>query len=208
MIKLIPSFIKFFNSNLEQYLYNGKMNSKSTLVIISIFLFVLLLGFPLLMLSGEAQGKVALDEKLELPFEVKKESRVILLYMGYVGCQTICTPSLQESAEIFNHLDDTSKVSFVFINIAKDGGGAKEFANYFHKEFIGLELSKKETSKLMRTLHAYSSDALVKGGEVYHTGYLYLITQQTEGNFHLKSMYYTRPFDAISISQDIKKELE
>jgi len=177
-------------------------------IVVLALLLLLLLGFPLAMFMGEKQGKVDLNEKIELPFKMSKDTKVALIYLGYVGCRTICMPSLEESAKIYEALEETSKTEFYFINISKEEVGAKEFAHYFHKEFVGLQLSTKETSKLMRELRAYSSDALVEGGEIYHTGYLYLITQKKEGEFILKSMYYTRPFDIESIILDIKKELK
>ena len=167
---------------------------------------MLLLGFPLLFLSGESQGRVVFDELIELPFEIEHEKKVLLLYMGYVGCQTICMPSLEESAEIFDKLS-ASSVAFYFVNISKEGVGAEEFAKYFHKDFRGLQLQAKETRALMQTLRAYSSDALTPGGDIYHTGYLYLISN-TKGQTRLKAMYYTRPFDAASIISDIKKEIQ
>jgi protein SCO1 len=181
----------------------------SHIIIVTLALVLLLvLGFPLMMLSGDKQGRVVLDEKIELPFAVSKDAKVILLYLGYVGCRTICMPSLEESAKIFDDMNTSSSVSFYFVNISKEGVGAKEFAAHFHKDFKGLQLSRAKTSALMHELRAYSSDALVEGGDIYHTGYLYLIKQENEGGFTLKSMYYTRPFDAKSIILDIKKELK
>ena len=183
-----------------------KIRNLSIIVIALLLLFGL--GFPLAMISGDKQGKIVLNDKIILPFRVPKDKKVVLVYLGYVGCQTICTPSLEDSAKILNTLDDTSEVSFYFVNISKEEVGAQEFAKFFHREFIGLQLSKQETSDLMRELRAYSSDAIVQGGDIYHTGYLYLIKQEKGGAFTLKSMYDTRPFDTESIILDIKKELQ
>lgn len=177
-------------------------------VIATALLLLIFLGFPLMMLGGEKQGKVTLEEKVELPFKIKSNAKVILLYFGYVGCRTICTPSLEEIADIYNNLEDIKDVSFYFVNIAKEGVGAQEFARYFHKDFIGLQLTQNEISNLMGDLRAYSSDALVADGDIYHTGYLYLITQKKQDDFVLKTMYYTRPFDIKSIALDIQQELE
>jgi protein SCO1/2 len=181
--------------------------SKFSVVFVALLL-LLFLGFPLMMLSGDKQGKVTLEEKVELPFKVQSNTKVVLLYFGYVGCKTICTPSLEEIADIYNVLEDTKDVSFYFVNIAKEGVGAEEFASFFHKDFIGLQLTQKETSSLMGDLRAYSSDALVADGDIYHTGYLYLITQKKQNDFVLKTMYFTRPFDTKSIALDIQQELQ
>jgi len=183
------------------------LNSK---IIVSLLVVIILviLGFPLLLLTEDRQGKVSFEENIELPFNVKNEIEVILLYFGYVGCETICMPSLEEIALISDEFNDSKKVAFYFIDIAKDSDGAKEYAHYFHKKLIGLDLEQNETFKLMSDLKAYSSDSLRGDGEISHTGYLYLIKNSRQQNFELKYMYYTRPFDTKSIVTDIKKEFK
>jgi protein SCO1/2 len=168
------------------------------------------LGFPLAMLSGNKQGKVILNEKVNLPFEIKDNTKIILLYFGYVGCRTICEPSLKEISSVYEGLADTQKddVSFHFIDITKNGKMAKEFAHYFNDSFIGLDLDTKSTAKLMADLRAYSSDSITGNGDMSHTGYLYLIKQTQKQSFELKIIYITRPFDSVSIVQDITKELQ
>ena len=167
-----------------------------------------LLGLPLAMLSGTKQGKVSLNEAVSLPFTVEKENRVILLYFGYLGCKTICTPSLQEISSIYKEADISEGLAFYFINIAQESGDLDAFVHYFHKEFIGLQLSREDRQNLMKDLRAYSSESLMGDGEMSHTGYLYMIKQDEQKNFTLKAMYYTRPFDVTSIVNDIKKELK
>jgi len=185
----------------------GIFNAK---VLISLIVIMVLftLGFPLAMFTNEMQGRISLKESIELPFPVNDEAEVILLYFGYVGCQTICMPSLKEIALVSKEFNDSKRVAFYFVNIAKKSEGAKEYAQYFHKNFIGLDLPLAETSKLMSDLRAYSSDSLSGDGDMSHTGYLYLIKSSGKENFELKYMYYTRPFDAKYIVTDIKKEFK
>jgi len=187
---------------------NKRKNLKSVLVFFIALLILFLLGFPLAVLTGDNQGKVILDEPIALPFHIEKEKKVILLYFGYVGCQTICSPSLEEIASIYKEVNAAEKVAFYFINIAKEAQGVDAFVHYFHKEFIGVNLSLEERMDLMHALRAYSSDSLSGDGEMSHTGYLYMIKQEQEQSFQLKTMYYTRPFDATSIVMDIKEELK
>ncbi len=171
---------------------------------------VFFLGFPLAMLGGNKQGKVTLNEKVNLPFEIKDNTKIILLYFGYVGCSTICEPSIKEISSVYNGLLDEQRdgVSFYFVDITKNGNMAKEFAHYFNDSFIGLNLDTKSTAKLMADLRAYCSDSITGNGNISHTGYLYLIKQTQEQIFELKTIYITRPFDCISIVQDITKELK
>jgi len=169
---------------------------------------IFLLGFPLISFTGEKQGKVILNDKVTFPFKINSNTKVLLLYFGYVGCRTICVPSLEEIAQIANHFANSRTVAFYFINISKNGKEANDFAKYFHKNITGLDLPSKDVSKLMSSLRAYSSASLSGDNEISHTGYLYLIKQNEIKNFTLKYMYYTRPFDKNSIIIDIKKELK
>jgi len=181
---------------------------KSIFLFIAVIGLLVLLGFPLSMLMGEKQGKVTLDEKVFLPFEVEEEKQVILLYFGYVGCQTICTPSLEEIASIYKDVNLKDNVVFYFINIGKNTGEIDAYLHYFDKSFIGINLNLKEKQKLMNDLRAYTSDSLSGSGEMSHTGYLYMITQKSKQYFELKKMYYTRPFNKQSIVFDIHEELK
>ena len=171
-------------------------------------LILFLLGFPLAVLTGDKQGKVILDDPIDLPFHIEKEKKVVLLYFGYAGCQTICSPSLEEIAAIYKEVKASGKVAFYFINIAKEAQGLDAFVHYFDEEFIGVNLSLAERLGLMNTLRAYRSDSLSGDREISHTGYLYMIKQEAEQSFKLKTMYYTRPFDRKLIVADIKEELK
>ncbi len=187
-----------------------KVNKSKFALIFASIIVVFSLGFPLAGLSGNKQGKVAMNEKVNLPFKIKDNEKIILLYFGYVGCSTICEPSLKEISSVYDNLLDAQKerVSVYFIDIAKDTNMAKEFASHFNDSFVGLDLDAIATAKLMADLRAYSSDSLTGNGEISHTGYLYLIKQTQKQVFELNAIYITRPFDPASIGQDITKELK
>jgi protein SCO1/2 len=180
------------------------------LLVLGALIVIFSLGFPLGFLSGNKQGKVIVNEKVNLPFEIKDNTKIILLYFGYVGCRTVCEPSLKEISSVYDGVADAQRgsVNFYFIDITKSGSMAKEFAHYFNGSFIGLNLNTKSTAKLMADLRAYSSDSITGNGDISHTGYLYLIKQTQKQSFELKTIYITRPFDSVSIEQDITKELK
>jgi len=169
---------------------------------------IVLLGFPILS-SIDTGSRVSLDENIKLPFRVDDNKSVLLVYFGYVGCPDVCPASLKEIDNIYKKIEDKYKdrVGVYFINI-KDSGNAQEFVSYFNKNFIGIDLSPVDRMKFMNLLHAYKSDPLVKDGELYHTSYLYLIKRlDKKGEFMLKNMYYTQPYDVNSVIEDIQKEL-
>jgi len=162
-------------------------------------LFIILLGFPILSLTGIGESKINLNETIDLPFVVDSGKDVVLLYFGYVGCPDVCPASLNEIDNIYKKIDDKYKdrVGVYFVNII-DSGNAQEYVSYFNRDFIGIELPSIVRMKFMNSLHAYKSDPLTNSGDLYHTSYLYLI----------KSMYYTHPYDVNMVINDIKKPLE
>ncbi len=169
------------------------------------------LGFPLLMLSEYRQGKIFLNEPITLPSTMQTSpTRVILLFFGYVGCRTICVPSLFESAAIIEALtaQERQNVAFYFVDISKNQVDSESFAHYFHSSFQGIQLPFEETLSFMKQLRAYRSDSLVSDGDIYHSGYLYLIKHDAKSQKSvLKTVYYTRPFETQTIVADIQKEL-
>jgi protein SCO1/2 len=178
-------------------------------LVLSAILFILLLGFPILSLSGLEESSVSLNEKIKLPFKVDENKSLFLLYFGYVGCPDVCPASLNEIDNIYKRIDGKYKdrVGVYFINII-DSGNADEYAKYFNKNFKGVDLSLVNVMKFMNELHAYKSDPLTNSGELYHTSYLYLIKKINYDKFILKKMYYTHPYDVNIVIKDIKKELE
>jgi len=181
--------------------------SRFILVILAL-LFIILLGFPVLSLTGITENKINLNEHIDLPFKVDDNKDIILLYFGYVGCKDICPSSLNEINNIYKKLENSKSVGVYFINII-ESGSAQGYASYFNKDFVGIDLPAVTIMKLMNTLHAYKSDPLTKDGDIYHTSYLYLIkrSEKNREKFILKNIYYTHPYDVKMVINDIKMEL-
>ena len=142
--------------------FNIKKNYIGYFILLLMFVLVVMLSFSFTFFDVNKNKRIDSRQKISLPFSTNKHIKVVLLYFGYVGCTKICVPSLTEISEIYNKVNNTDKVEFYFINISEDGSGVKEFANSFQKNFIGLQLSKEETEKLMNSLKAYKSDPLIK----------------------------------------------
>ncbi|MEO1954628.1 MAG: SCO family protein [Campylobacterales bacterium] len=184
------------------------MKRSHYLLVFLAVIFVILLGFPLLSLTGKDNG-ISLNEKINLPFKVEDNKKLFLLYFGYVGCPDVCPASLNEIDNIFNKIDAKykNKVGFYFINIIQNGD-ADAYAKCFNKNFKGVDLSSVEVMQFMDKLHAYKSDPLTKSGDLYHTSYLYLVKKVNKDEFILMKMYYTHPYDAKMVINDVKKELK
>ena len=176
-----------------------------TLFVSLVFSMLILLGFPLLFMTSKTQGVLDVRESIYILLKPKQKEDVIFLYFGFVGCTTICEPSLTEISKIFTK-NVSDKVGFYFINIANQETDAQSFAQSFNPRFNGLNLKHKELNQLMAELKVYSSAPLYDGGETSHSGHLYLI-KKSSSDFILKKIYYTRPFNIKSIHSDIKKEL-
>lgn len=178
------------------------MLKKSILGII-IFMFsiilLLFLSFSMTWFDGHQNGVIVMNEKVSIPFAVAEDKKELLLYFGYVGCDTICMPALGEIARLYEDLPNKKEYQVYFINLLKEGGGANDFAQFFHKDFIGIDLL--DAKGLQETLHVYHSDSLQGDGALSHTGFLYRL-QRSKDLFILKSIYVQRPFDIDIILTD------
>ncbi|KIM09099.1 MAG: hypothetical protein KU28_00185 [Sulfurovum sp. PC08-66] len=156
---------------------------------------------------GDKTQGIHRDTPIELPFAVDPHHTVVLLYFGYVGCQNICTPMLEEIATLYHEHTISSNVGLYFVNLSTPALGAQEFASFFHPDFRGIDLHNTPRQALMRACEAYSSDGLIDRDALEHTPYLYLVTRDDMGSFRLKYTYISRPLNATSLRDDITKEL-
>ena len=167
-------------------------------------IFIVLIGFPQFYASNSS-GRIDKEVYLDINFLKHETSQVVLLYFGYVGCKTICTPSMTELNEIYSQLN-RSKVKVYFINLldSSDKELPQLFAQYFNENFIGMYLDKKEIQELVNQMRITTTTSLSDSEELNHSGHLYvLVKDDKNSNYKQKYIYTTRPFDKSIIIEDI-----
>lgn len=176
------------------------------LILFSLLLIVAI-GLPQLYLS-ESVGRIDKEAVLKLDFLKDEDSPVVLVYFGYVGCETICTPSLQEIAEIYKSAE-SKDVKMYFINLINldDKDMPNRFAKHFHKEFIGLYLEPKELYDVVSTMNISYTKSLSDKNDLNHSGHLYLLKKENS-SYTRKVIYVTRPFDKEMVIRDIQSLIQ
>jgi len=168
-------------------------------LIIATFSLIFILNIPSFLTNST---KVKTDITVELDFLKNNDSKIALLYFGYVGCQSICTPALQNITEIYNELD-SKNLNFYFINLLTNITPEiiEPFVKAFHKDFNGIYLNKKELQAIegnfrlnLVSLEEYSLN---------HSGFLYLLVKENN-SYKIKNIYVTKPFDKEQILKDVE----
>ncbi len=178
-------------------------------LIVFSLLVIVLIGFPQIY-SSNSSGRI--DKEIDVDFKYLKDetSDIVLLYFGYVGCDTICVPSMTEINEIYNKINNKN-VKVYFINLLDnlDQNLPQLFAEHFNENFKGIYLNKKELLKVTSQLNVVFSKSLVDKYELNHAGYLYILQKDdTNNGYKQKYIYTTRPFKQNIIVEDINKLLK
>ena len=163
-----------------------------------------MIGLPQLY-TIDSSGKIEKEIDLDIDFLKDETSKVILLYFGYVGCESICTPSMTELNRIYSKLNSNS-VSVYFVNLldSSDKELPQLFAQHFNEKFIGVYLSKKEIQELIKQIRVTTTVSMADTGELNHSGHLYVLLKNSKNiGYKQKYIYTTRPFKESAIVNDI-----
>ena len=149
-------------------------------------------------------GKIDKEVDVNFSFLKKEKSPYVLLYFGYVGCTTVCGPSLEEINEIYKNLDN-KKFSFYFINLLENTQkqNVELFAKSFNEKFKGVYLEKKELKSVIETLRVKVLPSLVDKYELDHSSFLYVLKKHKDAYKQI-SIYTARPFKKQIIINDLK----
>lgn len=170
-------------------------------LITTLISFILFLQ-PITSVFSKQSGKVSIDETIDSDIINKFSSKNILIYFGYVGCQSVCTPRLTELSEIFSaYKEEDLSVAFIDLNPNRDPESSKLFAQFFNKNFYGLHLEKKDLEKLKKEFKVYSAK-INSADDISHSSFLYL-AQKNRNNYKLKYIYTNVPFNKEDILKDL-----
>ncbi|MCH9812581.1 MAG: SCO family protein [Epsilonproteobacteria bacterium] len=176
----------------------------SFLILFSL-LVIVMIGLPQIY-ANNAAGRIDKEITVDLKFLNGETSPVVLLYFGYVGCETICTPAMSEISQIYRALDpDKTEVYFVNLLEHYDKELPTLFAKHFHKDFHGVYLTKEEILKVVNQLRINYTTSLRDISQLNHSGYLYLLEKSSDNlSYQQKYMYTTRPFHQEAIISDVR----
>ena len=173
-----------------------------TLVTIGLVIFI-----PTLF--DRSAGRFNVNKQIHSPLFKAYNNDIILLFFGYAGCVDVCTPRLQEMADIYKDIKKKEKVQVLFINLipVADEKLPEQFASAFHPDFKGVYPGKEELETLKKEFDLYIVRSLFNKNEYDHTSFLFLL-QKGEKGYMLKHIYIRVPFDKSLILNDIERLTE
>lgn len=166
-----------------------------------------IIGLPQIY-SSTSSGKIDKNEVIQFDFLKEEKADIVLIYCGYVGCDTICVPSLTELSSMYKSLDHT-KIKVYFLNLLKiiDPDLPNLFATSFDKTFKGIYLNDKQLQRVTKQLNLVYTRSLTDKYELNHSGYLYVLVKDKD-RYRLKYIYTTRPFNQKLIIKDLNNLLK
>lgn len=128
------------------------------------------------------------------------KGKVVALYFGYTFCPDVCPTSLSSLAFALNKFDSSQIEDFVGIFVSVDPQrdsleNIKNYAKYFHKNFIGATSNKEYIDDLTKRYGSYYEKVVLEGSamdySVAHTSYIYIFDK--DGKFVSKIDHFSNP---------------
>lgn len=179
-----------------------KTFSGITLIFLA-FGLIVSLAFPALSDSAHA-GRSEDRRSVDFPFLKGERSDVVVVYFGYVGCSRVCTPALNDLADIYREagvreFKPTLSVWFVNMTPQMDPLSVQSWAEHFDKGFKSYAPNEAELQKMVHTLNLVYTRL---GVEAEHMPYAYLLQKKGKG-YELVYIYTSSPYNRDLILQDI-----
>ena len=166
--------------------------------------FGLIVGLAFPMLSDpESAGRSEKRLAVDFPFLKEEKSDTVLIYFGYVGCTRVCTPALNDLADIYREAkangEQSLSVWFVNMTPQMDADSVQSWGEYFDPEFKSYAPSEKELQTMVHTLNLVYTQM---GVDAEHMPYAYLLRKTING-YELVYIYTSSPYNRTLILKDI-----
>lgn len=128
------------------------------------------------------------------------KGKALAVYFGYTYCPDVCPTSLSSLASALNSFDKEKTKEFAGVFISVDPkrdtlGNLKEYAQYFHPNFIGATSSKENIDEITKRYESYYKKIPLEnsamGYSVSHTSYIYLFDK--DGKFVKRVDHFSDP---------------
>lgn len=181
-----------------------------------IVIVLLMMGSPLFLSNAFAldiQSNTLMEETVKAPYLQKNTKRFQLVFFGYVGCKTVCTPMLHQLSSLYDspsfaRLKPFVGVSFVNLIPEMDANLPQAYARSINPNFVGIHLDQKELASIDKEFSVFIAKRLNDPSEIDHSDHIYLIERDKKGNLLLKNIYITHPLNKEIIISDINSLLK
>lgn len=147
--------------------------------------------------------------------EITKDSfkgKYLAIYFGYTFCPDVCPTSLSSLAFALNSFPKEKTKDFVGLFISVDPNrdtlkNLKEYAHYFHPNFIGATSTKENIDDITSRYKSYYSKIELKNSamdySVAHTSFIYVFDKS--GRFRAKLDHFSDPAKIKETLEEILK---
>lgn len=172
-------------------------------LIFAAFGLIASLAFPILSDPDNA-GRSKREMRVDFPFLKGEKSELVLVYFGYVGCTRVCTPALNDLAEIYRktqkmNIKHIPSMWFVNMTPEMDKASVQSWAEHFDKGFKSYAPNEAELQEMVHDLGLIYTQM---GVEAEHMPYAYLIQKKSSG-YELVYIYTSSPYNRNLILKDI-----
>ncbi len=140
------------------------------------------------------------------------KGKYLAVYFGYTYCPDVCPTSLSSLAQALNELPKEKIKDFVGIFVSVDPNrdtlkNLKEYAEYFHPNFIGATSDKKNIDDITSRYKTYYKKIELEnsamGYSVAHTSFIYIFDKN--GKFQARVNHFSDP---SKIKESLKRILK
>jgi protein SCO1/2 len=182
-------------------------------VIVAVVLIVILRPF----VDGYKEQKKYAFSVDTVEGKITKDSfkgKVLAVYFGYTYCPDVCPTSLSSLSSALNSFEKEKIKDFVGLFISVDPArdslkNLKEYAAYFHPNFIGATSNKANIDDITKRYESYykkiSLENSAMGYSVSHTSYIYLFNK--DGKFIAKLDHFSDPSKIKKSLQEVFGEI-
>lgn len=159
---------------------------------------LLLLAFSSLAAMSALPGYST--KKYQLPFLPTSGKSVHLIFAGYPGCSGICPTSMALLKRVYNDIAEKREfiapdVTFVNVELNTPHSVSREYAQSWHKDFLGYSIHRDEASAIYKELAVQSYTDTQDSSS--HQGYIYLFSIENKAWNLIKAYAATPKLDTI-----------
>ncbi|MGN7614203.1 SCO family protein [Magnetococcales bacterium HHB-1] len=111
------------------------------------------------------------------------EGRLMLLFGGFVGCDTTCPPSLEVMRQVYETYLKTynnKDLKLVYVNLSTTAhpDSVIAYAQAFHEDFIPIHLKRTDKDNLLKQLGVVFTPAIYDPDTIHHSNFIYLLKKR------------------------------
>ena len=131
------------------------------------------------------------QKTVSLPWLDKIPGEHVFVFGGYPGCASTCPIALNTLREVYVNYQTqgmTNDLSVVFTNILQNSSDAlsNQYAQSFHRDFIGIVIKPEQMDDYKRSLSMQTFQAI--NDITHHSGYIYYLHNE-DSQWKLKQVF-------------------